>query len=508
MNSSSVQQCTILKLPAELLTEVANYVFCETRLTFGDVDLDGELSEMTVIPRITRPRPHSLALLYVCREFHDVCRDSWMSFVLFNFDSPNALLATLLPRGEPFISRVRYISILHSRLWLRYPDASEPWFYESFQYMKLLPGLQLDTLYIIAGSYEEPGWKDFEGSWYRPVDFSHDSFYQLVGDMVRFGTGWRQLEVHLPRADIFTAGHENENFHMGYDGLDNREDIAVRWMGKPKWIETSIEFSLKSLAPRTSDDKIQRRFSEDELYEAEKQWLGDITAVQAGAWNSKQRILRPDYDRRDFGIDDIYITEPESEKILQRPLMIKIARTQGDLSPHGPMYPDPGYDPPLASIVERWLDDNDTVLRHAALDPRTWLTGLTWQEIRTRYIDGTELEYGTARSRRLDSSYDNELAWKSNASYDIRYSKALSRRALDETRQHNLTICYDEYDDIFDFSDAWVNYLEGGIDKERMALKKMYVKGDESYLWDEEWLERIGAVHYKLPESPRESISS
>lgn len=181
---------TLLGLPAELRARIHECVFSMTRLTFGDVEMNVDTTDLHCIPRITRPQSNSLALLYTCRQIRSECCSLWMSRVLFNFDSPKALLSTVLPRGEDFTARIRCLRVTTLSLYLKYPEVTSPWTYGLHWYLKLLPGLKLDTLYVLAGTYIDESYRITEERIIRDHQDSKEHLHTLIDDLIKYGSGW------------------------------------------------------------------------------------------------------------------------------------------------------------------------------------------------------------------------------------------------------------------------------------------------------------------------------
>ncbi|KAM5378750.1 hypothetical protein ACJZ2D_004223 [Fusarium nematophilum] len=167
-----------LKLPKELRDEIYSYLFCSTRLTFGN-RFQGFEGNYRIAPA-----RHSLALLRTCRQVRDEVGDRWISEVLFNFKTPHTLLDKLSVLPRCTLGKIRHVRIDDGEVSLDIPGPPgrlggsnyHDYFLDSI--FELLPGLRLDQLTIIAppgASYTSScianslvssgeGWKEF-----RPV---------------------------------------------------------------------------------------------------------------------------------------------------------------------------------------------------------------------------------------------------------------------------------------------------------------------------------------------------
>jgi hypothetical protein len=177
----------LLRLPGELREQIYDFLFVSTRVTFG------ERSTGRIGRRTLKPAPHSLALLRVCRQIYKECKYFWLSRVLFNFESVESLLDKLSPLPLATLSQIRHVRTRGDTLMLSPPDADDDVYYRLVWALKLLPGLQLDTLTVL-------------GQTQGPLD------YETLEGLIEHGDGWRELRYIT--SDSTMLGFEKHSMFM------------------------------------------------------------------------------------------------------------------------------------------------------------------------------------------------------------------------------------------------------------------------------------------------------
>jgi len=191
-----------MQLPQEIRDEIYATVFRSTRLTFGERYL-GRDGGMRVL---SSARGTMLALLHTCRRVKEEIGVSWLHYMLFHFESPMVLMGKLA--GIPITVREQ---IRHVRVWwhitLGWVDVQYAC-YNAPEYLKLPPGLRLDTLTILD---DNPGRR----------------CYDALELMVRYDDGWKELH-YLSRTSA-PLGYK-------YDKSSNGPPDPTRWnlMNQPQ----------------------------------------------------------------------------------------------------------------------------------------------------------------------------------------------------------------------------------------------------------------------------------
>lgn len=158
----------LLRLPGELREQIYDFLFVSTRVTFGERST-GRIGRKTL-----KPAPHSLALLRVCRQIYKEGKSFWLGRVLFNFENVESLLDKLSQLSLATLSQIRHIRTRGHPLMLTPPDSDDDVYYRLVWALKLLPGLQLETLTVLGQS---DGLMN----------------YDTLGGLIERGDGWREL---------------------------------------------------------------------------------------------------------------------------------------------------------------------------------------------------------------------------------------------------------------------------------------------------------------------------
>ncbi|KAM0263141.1 hypothetical protein ACHAQJ_001294 [Trichoderma viride] len=171
----------LMQLPHELRYKIYFDLFSSTRFTSGKRSMSrrGRLRMASA--------PHGLAFLFSCRQAYIEIGKTWLTQVLFCFESPEAMLDKLAKITLETRSMIRNVRV-----------SGDPWlisfdedyiYYRTHQAFKLLPGLKLDRLTVL-------GPKEPEIS-YETLDF-----------LIRYGDGWKELR-YMSHASALLAYKHN-----------------------------------------------------------------------------------------------------------------------------------------------------------------------------------------------------------------------------------------------------------------------------------------------------------
>jgi hypothetical protein len=161
-------QSKIMQLPQELRDEIYSYVFFSTRVAFGRRSF-GLIDSRRVV---SSARGTALALLRTCRRMHYEVGVSWLSKVLFHFEDPESLLNKLAIIPITTRKQIRHVRVSGEPLVISWED--DDVYYRTAQVLKLLPGLELDTLTILGT---------------RGASIA----YHTLNMLVRYSDGWKEL---------------------------------------------------------------------------------------------------------------------------------------------------------------------------------------------------------------------------------------------------------------------------------------------------------------------------
>ncbi|KAF7334588.1 hypothetical protein MVEN_02288700 [Mycena venus] len=166
-----------MQLPPELRGEIYSHLFLSTRLMWGERAF-GRTARQSI-----RSVSNALTLLRTCRRVNGEIGTTWLQQVLFSFESPEAMLDKLANIPTATRALIRHARVSGDPLMLSWEDDSV--YYRTSQMLKLLPGLALDRLTILASRVPEVR-------------------YHTLDMLVRHGTGWKEL-YYLSHDSAFLA---------------------------------------------------------------------------------------------------------------------------------------------------------------------------------------------------------------------------------------------------------------------------------------------------------------
>jgi hypothetical protein len=129
----------------------------------------------------------------VCRQIYEEGKALWISRVLFNFENVESLLDKLSALPHATLSQIRHVRTRGQSLMLSPPDDDDDVYYRLAWALKLLPGLQLDTLTVLGQSQ---GLLD----------------YDTLEGLIEHGDGWRELRYITP--DSTMLGFKKVELYM------------------------------------------------------------------------------------------------------------------------------------------------------------------------------------------------------------------------------------------------------------------------------------------------------
>lgn len=173
-----------MRFPGELRNEIFSWVFSSTRITFGKLSS----SRSEIKPTINKSNPNSLALLYACRQIHQETQLLWKQCVLFNFQTPEAMLDVLYPLPRSILSQIRHIRSSSRPILVSLAHDDE--YYTLAWALNLLPDLCLDTLTVLSEKAHKVAGGTLENR------------YHSMDRFVEHGNGWRELQFIAPDSSM------------------------------------------------------------------------------------------------------------------------------------------------------------------------------------------------------------------------------------------------------------------------------------------------------------------
>lgn len=200
-------KASLVLLPRELRDIIYNSYFQSLRLSHGRRICPPGLSIQARRLQILTPRHHSLALLRTCRQIAREIGTSWLQHVLFHFENPDDMLATLMSQARCTISQIRYIRV-----------GSKPFYtctdrvnggqgiflvWRLPQTLALLPALRLHTLTVLCS----------EKAYYS---------YQTLDELIRFSDCFDKLHFLTPTAKLLGST------------ISQARDVNGHWWERPR----------------------------------------------------------------------------------------------------------------------------------------------------------------------------------------------------------------------------------------------------------------------------------
>lgn len=181
----SQEQSPFFRLPLELRDTIYSHIFTRTRITHGKRDAWGKYEALQILP-IER----ALSLLRTCRRMTSDIGKRWLGQVLFNFEDVKTMMEKLAPLPIETISAIRHLRVRGGSLMLHYRD--EDVYYRLVHTLKLLSGLQLDVLTVLAVSSKG--------------GFPHLS-YDILNGLIYSSQGWKELRFISQDSEMLGFAH-------------------------------------------------------------------------------------------------------------------------------------------------------------------------------------------------------------------------------------------------------------------------------------------------------------
>jgi hypothetical protein len=283
--NQQVQSMFMHKLPQEIRDEIYANVFCSTRLAFGERSI-GRIDRRHVV---SSARGTALALLRTCRRMQDEIGVSWLPKVLFHFEDPESLLNKLAIIPITTRKQIRHVRVSGDPLMISWED--DDVYYRTAQALKLLPGLQLDTLTILGNRGAAVG-------------------YHTLNMLVRCSDGWKELHYLSHTSELL--GYKEDMSILGVP-----DPLVDQYLRRPQ--PTEWQRALEQRDGQASNPSVV-------IYRA------TISATPGAVLQSDTRKLftqafTADQDARNFGqVEDAALMRPEE---IGKELLIVVKRGDG-----------------------------------------------------------------------------------------------------------------------------------------------------------------------------------
>ncbi len=218
----------LLQIPRELRDQIYVCLFTSSRITFGD----RSISQIRI--KKMKPAPNGPAILRTCRQINQEARYFWLGHVLFNFENPSDLLNKLSSLPPTTLSQIRHVRTSGCPLMLQLIGNDDDVHYRLVWALKLLPGLRLDRLTVLATSDGETA-------------------YDTLNGLIKYGNGWKELRfitpdstiLHLTKVDVMPY------LDWGKPQPGTWKDVLRQRDGAKSGVSITIYRSSQSNAPGT-----------------------------------------------------------------------------------------------------------------------------------------------------------------------------------------------------------------------------------------------------------------
>ncbi|KAI8948039.1 hypothetical protein F4801DRAFT_558463 [Xylaria longipes] len=164
--SNAQEGSQLFRIPQEVRDLIYAQLFFDTRLSHGRRSV-GRISDLRIVSA-----SNSLAMLTSCRRARAEIGDSWLGWVLFSFEDTETMMTKLAALPIATLSKVHHIRVRGETLMLSWPDGDVH--YRLVHALKLLPGLQLDTLTVLNL-------------------YGGKVSYDVLNTLIKYGQGWKEL---------------------------------------------------------------------------------------------------------------------------------------------------------------------------------------------------------------------------------------------------------------------------------------------------------------------------
>lgn len=243
----------LLNLPAELRDAIYFWLLASTYITYGEVSATFQ----RIKPTVNKTHSQALAILRTCRLISQEIGLRWTDWTVFRFESAEALLDVLTEAPTTCVASIRHIQVSSKPIMLSLPH--DDVYYRLSWALKLLPHLRLDTLTVLGGHAN-----DTAGG---PAQID----YTTIDEMIRYGTGWRQLHYITPDSSVLSFP-KTERFGQTYlrkpqpgtwgSVLSDRDGLGS---GSSVTIHRSTAFSEHSQFSRGERDAFEQSVTPKQL---------------------------------------------------------------------------------------------------------------------------------------------------------------------------------------------------------------------------------------------------
>ncbi|KAI0862893.1 hypothetical protein F4860DRAFT_102386 [Xylaria cubensis] len=199
IRTSDAQKSSMLfQIPQELRDMIYTQLFINTRLSHGH--------------RVF-PAANALSILRTCRRARAEIGDSWLGQVLFHFNNVDTMLTKLAALPMAALSKIRHMRILWETLKFEFAHGASR-YYRIVHFLKLLPGLRLDTLTVID-------------------TYNSRRSYDILNMLIRYSQGWKELRFISGYTSLLEFPPEEDR------SIREAVDITDRYQRKPQpadWI--------------------------------------------------------------------------------------------------------------------------------------------------------------------------------------------------------------------------------------------------------------------------------
>ncbi|KAK4139489.1 uncharacterized protein C8A04DRAFT_15821 [Dichotomopilus funicola] len=196
------------RLPQEIRNLVWVQLFSSTRIAVGFIEYPvSKFLDVT-------PAPNSLAALRICRRARLEIGDSWLRHILFYFPGLHTMYKRLSVLPVETITKLRHVRMSGEKFLFPCEGRNKTHCrYSIFDALRRLPGLQLDQLTILGGSWSGCNYMD-------------------LLSLIELGDGWKTLR-YLDRSSEL----------LGFRGKTRgwTPDGESRWQPQPSGLKRILE---------------------------------------------------------------------------------------------------------------------------------------------------------------------------------------------------------------------------------------------------------------------------
>jgi hypothetical protein len=222
MATQAQEGSLLFRLPQEIRQEIYARVFEKVDLKFNDGVMDPLRDPLSAAER------NSLALLRTCRQICEEIGDRWLNLVCFSFAWPDRMLDVLTPLLTEKLAMIRHIRVRDVPMLLHDPrdEDDEEREYRLVSILKLLPGLRLDTLMVMATS-------------------DGPTQYRTLDELVQYGNGWKELHFLTTTSGSemlgYSAAIDNNAQYQAFIATGTFSEPPIKRQAQPSNWETVMK---------------------------------------------------------------------------------------------------------------------------------------------------------------------------------------------------------------------------------------------------------------------------